>query len=101
MTEREVRDFVIVSPYAKRVEVIAAKERLQDYMSRRFPKFKFTVALCAPIDDRDEFAVIPVIGVIGNKGKCDLCEKPKPWLISELTIACAEFDLTGKHHFAA
>ena len=101
MNQPEVRQFVVVPPYAKRGAILASKELLVDYLNRKFPKFDFAVAPFAPVDDDEHFAIIPVIGVVGGDGKSQLCEKPKPWLIEEIAEACAQFDVSNVRRMAS
>ncbi|WP_200943545.1 hypothetical protein [Rhizobium sp. Leaf321] len=99
--EREVLSFIIVPPYAQRAVVTAAKERFEDYLSRRFPGYDFTVGPFAPVGDEDEFCVLPVMNYPGPNGESYMCDPPKRWFVQDIADACASFDLKGTRHFAA
>lgn len=92
MSGPEVRDFIIIPPFTRQRGVQASKELLVEHLSRQFPRLNFTIAPCAPVDDDDHFSVIPIMGTVGGHGESQLCEMPKPWLISEIAKACDDFD---------
>jgi len=99
--EREVLSFIIVPPFDQRAAVIAAKERFEDYLSRRFPGYDFTIGPFAPVGDDEGFSVLPVMNYQGPDGKSYMCDPPKRWFMQDIADACAEFDLKGKRSFAA
>lgn len=98
---KEVLEFIIVPPFDKRVAVSAAKDRLEDYLSRRFPGYKFTVGPFAPVGDDGEFCVLPIMNFVDPDGKMRMCEQPSRWLLRDIGQACTEFDLAAKRSFAA
>lgn len=99
--EREVLSFIIVPPFEQRAEVIAAKERFEDYLSRRFPGYDFTICPIVPVADDEEFCILPVMNYPGPDGKSYMCEPPRRWLLQDIASACVDFDLHGKRSFAA
>lgn len=100
-TERDVIQYIVVPPFQQRDKVIAAKERLEHYLSDRFPGNSFTVARFAPISDEEEFCVLPIMNFVGDDGQCYMCKAPKRWFMQEIAQDCRDFDLQGLHHFAA
>jgi hypothetical protein len=100
-TERDVIQYIIVPPFERRDEVIAAKERLEHYLGGRFPGNSFTVARFAPIGDDEEFCVLPIMNFVGDDGKSYMCKEPRRWFMQEIAQACREFALQGLRHFAA
>lgn len=92
MSSPEVRDFIIIPPYAKQQAILASRGLLVEHLSRRFPKLNFTIAPCAPVDDDEHYSVIPIVGTVGGAGGSQLCERPKPWVLSEISKACEDFD---------
>jgi len=99
--EKEVLEFIIVPPYARRSEIFAAKERMEAYMGNRFPGYSFKVARLGPVGDDDDFCVLPVMNFLGDDGRSYMCNPPKPWFIADLTSACRAFDGRGERTFAA
>lgn len=100
-TEREVLEFIIVPPYEKRAAVAAAKDRLANYLERRFPGYRFKIGGFAPVGDEDAFCVLPVMNFLGDDGKSYMCEEPMRWFVREIANACQAFDLEGFRSFAA
>jgi hypothetical protein len=99
--EQEVLEFIIVPPYVRRAAVSASKERIEAYLSNRFPGYGFKLARLGPVGDDDDFCVIPVMGFIDGDAVSRMCQPPKPWFVSEISAACREFDKAGKRSFAA
>ncbi|QIG70444.1 hypothetical protein EVB88_060 [Rhizobium phage RHph_N28_2] len=100
-TERDVIEFIIVPPFAKRVAVVAAKERLESYLENRFRGYSFRVGSFAPLGDEEEFCVLPLMKFVGDDGRSYMCTSPKKWFLQEISNACREFDFRGTRHFAA
>jgi hypothetical protein len=98
---REVLAFIIVPPFQQRAAVAAAKERFEDYLSRRFPGYDMKVGPFAPVGDDEDFCILPVMNYPGPNGESFMCEPPKRWFLQEIAAACQEFDLRGKRNFAA
>lgn len=98
---KEVLEFIIVSPFNKRAEVGAARERLENWLGHRFPGYVFKVGSAVPVGDDDAFTVLPVMNFVGDDGKSYMCEQPSRWLLREIGSACDAFDLKGKRSFAA
>jgi hypothetical protein len=98
---KEVLQFIIVPPFEQRAAVAAAKERMEDYLSRRFPGYDFKVGPFAPVGDEDAFCVLPIMNYPGPDGESYMCEPPKRWFMQEIADACGQFDLKGLRHFAA
>ncbi|MGR9476971.1 hypothetical protein [Rhizobium leguminosarum] len=91
--EREVLEFVIVPPYNERDAICRAKERFTSYLIERFPGYDFKVVPVAPVDDGEDFNVIPVMSFIDDEGRMRLCVYPKLWFMAAIARACAEFDV--------
>lgn len=101
MSERDVVEFIIIPPLARRHEIVQAKERMEDYLSRRFPKHIFRVSPFAVVDDEDLFCVLPIMNFLGDDGKAYMCNDPGRWLMREIAQACEEFDANGSISCAA
>lgn len=99
--ECEVLEFIIVPPFARRAEILAAKERMEAYVGNRFPGYTFKVAQFAPVGDDEEFCVIPIMNFPDEEGVSRMCIPPKPWFVAEIAAACRGFDTLGKRSFAA
>lgn len=99
--EREVLEFIIVPPFAKREAVVASKERMENYLGNRFRGYKFRVAGFAPVGDDESFTVVPIMNFCGDDGKSYMCEPPKSWFMSDIAEACREFDRGGLKTWAA
>ena len=99
--EREVLEFIIVPPFEQREAVAAAKDRLENYLSVRFPGYCFRVGVFVPVGDEEEFCVLPLMNFVGDDGKSYMCTQPSRWLMQEIADACRQFDLKGLRHFAA
>lgn len=99
--EREVLQFIIVPPYEQRAAVAAAKERMEDYLGRLFPGYRFKVGPFAPVGSGEEFCVLPIMNFLGDDGKSYMCDPPPRWFLQEIADACRLFDLKGLRHFAA
>lgn len=99
--EKEVLEFIIVPPYARRSEIFAAKERMEAYLGNRFQGFSFKVARLGPVGDDDDFCILPVMNFLGDDGRSYMCTPPKPWFVAEIAAACREFDVQGRRSFAA
>ncbi|MCP8894268.1 hypothetical protein KYK29_04950 [Shinella daejeonensis] len=99
--EKEVLEFIIVPPYARRSEIFAAKERMEAYLGNRFPGHSFKIARLGPVGDDDDFCILPVMNFIDAEGVSRMCTPPKPWLMADISAACREFDAGGRRSFAA
>ena len=99
--ERDVLEFIIVPPYARRSAVFASKERMEAYLGNRFPGYSFKVARLGPVGDDDDFCVIPVMNFLGDDGHSYMCNEPKSWFVSEIAASCRGFDAKGARSFAA
>lgn len=99
--ERDVLEFIIVPPYARRSSIFASKERMEAYLRNRFSGYSFKVARLGPVGEDDDFCVIPIMNFFGDDGQTYMCNEPKPWLMAEIAAACREFDALGKQSFAA
>lgn len=99
--EKDVLEFIIVPPYERRHEVLAAKERIEAYLSNRFPGYTFKVPQFAPVGGDDDFMVIPMMNFLGDDGHSYMCNEPKSWFMAEIAAACREFDAKGRRSFAA
>lgn len=100
-TERDVIQYIIVPPFEQRDKVVAAKERLEQYLGDRFPGNSFTVARFAPIGDHEEFCVVPIMNFVGDDGKSYMCKEPRRWFMQDIAQTCREFDFYGVRHCAA
>lgn len=98
---REVLSFIIVPPFERRAAVAAAKDRLENYLSHRFPGYDFKVGPFAPVGDDEVFCVLPIMNFVGDDGKSYMCDQPARWLLQDIANACNEFDLKGRRSFAA
>lgn len=99
--EREVLEFIIVPPYARRSEIFASKERMEAYLGNRFPGYGFKVARLGPVGDDEDFCILPIMNFLGDDGHSYMCSPPKPWFVCEIAAACREFDAQGRRSFAA
>lgn len=99
-TERDVLEFIIVPPYNDRDAICRAKERFTHFLSAKFPGYTFRVVPIAPVDDEDEFNVIPVMSFVDDEGRMRMCNCPKLWLLHEIADACQKFDVSGRRHAA-
>ena len=99
--EKDVLEFIIVPPYERRDEGRAAKERMEAYLSNRFPGYTFKVPQFAPVGGDDDFMVIPIMNFLGDDGQSYMCNEPKPWFMAEISAACREFDVKEWRSFAA
>jgi len=99
--EKEVLEFIVVPPYARRSEIFAAKERMEAYLGNRFPGYSFKVARLGPVGDDDDFCILPVMNFIDGEGLSRMCTPPKSWFVAEVSKACQEFDAAGRRSFAA
>jgi hypothetical protein len=99
--EKEVLEFIIVPPYARRSEIFAAKERMEAYLGNRFPGYSFKIARLGPVGDDEDFCILPVMNFIDGEGVSRMCSPPKSWFMSEISEACKIFDKCGKRSFAA
>lgn len=98
---KEVLSFIIVPPFEQRAAVVAAKERLENYLSHRFPGYDFKVGPFAPVGNDEAFTVLPIMNFVGDDGKSYMCEPPSRWLLQDIANACQGFDLNGRRSFAA
>ncbi|CAD7023280.1 hypothetical protein REJC140_00153 [Pseudorhizobium endolithicum] len=99
--EREVLEFIIVPPFEQREAVATAKDRLADYLERRFPGYRFKIGPFAPVGDEETFCILPVMNFLGDDGKSYMCDEPKRWFVQEIADACQAFDLHGVRSCAA
>jgi hypothetical protein len=91
--ERDVLEFVIVPPFEKRAAVAAARERMERYLSERFPGYGFKVGPFAPVGGAETFCVLPLMHFVGDDGQSHACVPPKPWFVLEIAAACEAFEL--------
>jgi hypothetical protein len=98
--EREVLEFIVVPPYARRTEIFDSRERMEAYLGDRFPGYSFKIARLGPVGEDDDFCVIPIMNFLGDDGHSYMCNEPKPWFIAEIAAACRRFDV-GRRSFAA
>lgn len=89
--EREVLEFIIVPPFQQREAVAAAKDRLADYLERKFPGYRFKVGPFAPVGDDETFCVLPVMNFVDDEGNMRMCDHPKEWLLASIAHACRGF----------
>lgn len=101
MSERDVIEFIIVPPFNRRQEIYNAKERLLDYLKKRFPAYTFSIPGFAPVGDEVEFSVVPIMNYCGDDGKSYMCAQPKRWVMAEIADFCADFDKGGLKTCAA
>lgn len=99
--EKEVLEFIIVPPYARRAEIFAAKERMEAYLANCFPGYSFKVARLGPVGDDDDFCILPVMNFLGDDGRSYMCHPPKAWFVTDVATACREFDSGNAKSFAA
>ncbi|WP_312419772.1 hypothetical protein [Shinella sp.] len=99
--EKEVLEFIIVPPYARRSEIFAAKERMEAYLGNRFPGYSFKIARLGPVGDDEDFCILPVMNFIDGEGVSRMCNQPKSWLIAEIGAMCRAFDAGAARSFAA
>lgn len=98
---REVLEFVVVPPYERRAAVHTAKEGFEDYLTRRFPGFKFRIGPFAPVGDDEAFCILPIMKFLGEDGKSYMCDEPRRWFVQEIADACEAFPLRGEGGYDA
>lgn len=101
MGNRDVVEFIIVPPFSRRDEIGRARERLQHFLSAKFPGYTFKVPGFVPVGEEDEFTVMPIMNFCGDDGKSYMCTPPKRWFVAEIAAACDEFDRDGRQGCAA
>jgi len=99
-TEREVLEFVIVPPYNDRRAIFEARERLSCFLQQKFPGYTFTIVAVAPVDDEDEFNVVPVMSFVDDTGRMRMCIYPKIMFMADIAAACRTFDKNLRGKFA-
>ncbi|MGQ3213810.1 MAG: hypothetical protein ACT6U0_09895 [Shinella sp.] len=99
--EKDVLEFIIIPPYARRSKVFASKERMEAYLGNRFPGYSFKVARLGPVGDDDDFCILPVMNFLGDDGHSYMCNEPKSWFLADIASACREFDRSGLRSCAA
>ena len=99
--EREVLEFIIVPPFARKAEVADSKERMEAYLGNRFPGYSFKVAGFAPVGDDQDFCILPIMNFLDGEGASRMCTPPKSWFVAEIAQACREFDVHGRSACAA
>ncbi|MGO4641679.1 hypothetical protein AB4Z43_24880 [Mesorhizobium sp. 2RAF45] len=89
--QEEVKQFIIVAPASRKNEIALCRERLADYLARRFPRYAFDIAKLAPVQDEDHFIPIPIMSYRSPDGDNLICKPVDKWVVSEIAEACADF----------
>ncbi len=96
--EREVLEFIIVPPFNERASIYNDREKLSGFLRTKFPGYAFTVVAVAPVDDEDEFNVIPVMSFLDDEGRMRMCVYPSLLLMGAIARECETFmDAQRKH----
>lgn len=101
MKQQSVTQFIIVPPISRLAQIVAHREVLADWLTKRFPRYSFEIAGLAPIQDDEHFVVIPIMNFQSPDGDSFMCMKPETWLMADIAKACAEFEPGELSSFAA
>lgn len=101
MTQREVSHFLVVPPMKRLDEFVNCRDRLADWLGKRYPRYTFEVAGLAPIQDDERFVIIPIMNYVSPDGDSLMCAQPQAWLMNEIARACDEFRPDKLVSFAA
>ena len=95
--QREVQQFAIMAPAARRAVFIAAGERFEEWMCSAFPGKDFLLVEPARgICEEGETLVVPVMGSVGdNFGDSRICRPADPREVQAIADRVAAFDATA------
>lgn len=62
----QVSEFVILAGESTHGALVYSRERLRSYLAQRFPRFRFSLAVAVEQGAPEEFAVVPVMGTVGD-----------------------------------
>lgn len=93
MSERDVSEFVILSPVAIHSALVYSRERLRSYLEVRFPRFCFSLAQMACEEPSLEFVVVPVVGNVGDEA--ERLQPPHEDLLREIKDALEAFEINA------
>jgi len=94
MVGNEVSLFIVIPP----ADVQVSKERILKALMDRFPGLGFSVLDDDRFPEQDEFAVIPVMGMLGNGDAAEMCEDLPRGLLAEMKAVCEGVDLSGARY---
>ena len=86
---REVSEFVVVLPTKCRAGG-ALVERVRATLERAFPHYRFRLTDDGPMQDEEEFQVLPIMGAVGEGADPDevyLCKPLDPMVIPQILDA--------------
>jgi hypothetical protein len=92
MKQQEVSQFIIVPPLSRRDCIFKAREVFTDHLARQFPQYSFEVAPIAPVQDDEDFGIIPIMNFVTLDGDSFMCKPVPKWVFVEITDACRRFD---------
>lgn len=92
MTQQEVSQFIIVPPLSRRDAIVRSRGALADYLAGQFPQYSFDVAAIAPVQDEEDFGIIPIMNFVTPDGDSFTCKQPPRWIFGEIVTACWRFD---------
>lgn len=92
MNQQEVSQFIIVPPLSRRDAIVRSREVFADYLARQFPQYSFDVAAIAPVQDEEDFGVIPIMNFVTPDGDSLMCKRAPRWIFGEIAAACRRFD---------
>jgi hypothetical protein len=91
MNQQEVSQFIIVPPFNQRDRIFDGREILTDYLARQFPRYSFEIAPIAPVQDDEDFSVIPIMNFVTPDGDSFMCKPVERWVFAEIADACRRF----------
>jgi hypothetical protein len=62
----QVSEFVILAGSSTHGALVYSRERLRCYLAERFPRFRFSLAVAVQEGAPEEFAIVPVVGTVGD-----------------------------------
>lgn len=92
MRQQEVSQFIIVPPLSRRDAIVRSREAFADYLAGQFPQYSFDVAAIAPVQDEEDFGIIPIMNFVTPDGDSLMCKRAPSWIFSEIADACRQFD---------
>lgn len=91
MNQQEVSQFIIVPPLSRRDAIVRSREVFADYLGKQFPQYSFDVATIAPVQDEEDFGVIPIMNFVTPDGDSFMCKRAPRWIFIEIAAACRRF----------
>jgi hypothetical protein len=91
MKQQEVSQFIIVPPLSRRDWIFKAREVFTDHLARQFPQYSFEVAPIAPVQEDEDFGIIPIMNFVTPDGDSFMCQPVERWVFREIADACRRF----------